>query len=174
MAASLDRDALALALMRRLPRLLRSLERSRETDGARAPAPLAAAVVVACALAVAAVEYTDAFRAVNNRAAHNAGQSERDRSLEIARTLGIAPQFVAAALRLPDDATYAVATGPRAPAGSPLIPSALAGYLENLLLPRIRSRDDAEWLLCYGCELPPDGLGITWRDDGMVVARFQR
>jgi hypothetical protein len=160
--------------MRRLSRLLQSLERLRETDVARAPAQFAATVVAACGLGVAAAEYTGAFRALNNRAAHNAGQSERDRSLEIARTLGIAPQFVEAALRLPDDATYAVATGPRAPAGSPLVDSALAGYLENLLLPRIRSRDDAEWLLCYGCELPPDGLGITWRDDGMIVARFLR
>jgi hypothetical protein len=160
--------------MRRLSRLLRSLEEWQGADEGRAPALLAAAAVVASALGVAAAEYTGAFRALNNRAAHNAGQSERDRSLEIARTLGIAPQFVEAALRLPDDATYAVATGPRAPAGSPLVPSALAGYLENLLLPRIQSRDDAEWLLCYGCELPPDGLGITWRDDGMIVARFLR
>ena len=160
--------------MRRPARLLQSLERLRETDDSRVPSLVAVAVAVACALGVVAAEYTDAFRALNNRAAHNAGQSERDRSLEIAHTLGIAPQFVEAALRLPDDATYAVATGPRAPAGSPLVPSALGGYLENLLLPRILVRDDPEWVLCYGCELPPGRLGIKWRDNGMIVARFLR
>ena len=160
--------------MRRLSRLLRPLADWWGADERRAPALLAAAVVVASALGVSAAEYTDAFRALNNRAAHNAGQSERDRSLEIARTLGIAPRFVEAALRLPDDATYAVLTGPRAPAGSPLVFSALAGYLENLLLPRTRARDDADWLLCYGCDPPPDRLGITWREDGMIVARFLR
>jgi hypothetical protein len=159
--------------MRWLARVFRSLDRWQGADG-RASAFLAAAVVVAAALGVGAAEYTDAVRALNNRAAHNAGQNERERSLEIARTLGIAPEFVEAALRLPRDATYAVATGPRAPARTPLAYSALPGYLENLLLPRTRPRDDAEWLLCYGCELPQGQLAVTWRDDGMIVARFRR
>jgi hypothetical protein len=160
--------------MHRLARLLPSLERREGVDEGRAPALLAATVVVASALGVGASEYTDAFRALNNRAAHNAGLSERDRNLEIAGTLGIAPPFVEAALRLPSDATYAVATGPRAPARTPLALSALPGYLENLLLPRTRARAQADWLLCYGCELPPGRLGVTWRDDGMIVARILR
>ena len=133
-----------------------------------------ATLVAAVALALALTEYIDAFRALNNRAAHNASQSERDRSLEIARTLGIDIRFVDEALRLPADATYVVATGPAAPAKTPLAYSALAGYLENLLLPRTISRDDAEWLLCYGCELPSGGFDVAWRSGGMVVARLRR
>jgi hypothetical protein len=140
-------------------------------DARRAGAVLATAIVAAVAVAVAAAEYVDAFRALNNRAAHNAAQDEDDRNLEIARTLGIDSRFVAATLRLPADATFVVATGPAAPAKTPLAYSALGGYLENLLMPRTVSRDHAEWLLCYGCELPPDGVDVVWRSDGMVVAR---
>ena len=141
---------------------------------ADAPLALGAAVVVALATSVAAWEYTGSFRALNNRAAHNASQTERDRRLEIVRTLGIDERFVDAALQLPSDTTYVVATGPAAPAATPLAYSALPGYLENLLLPRTVSRDDAEWLLCYGCELPPAGLDVVWRANGMVVGRLRR
>jgi hypothetical protein len=156
-----------------MPRLVRLRALPAAGDG-RLPALLASTVAVAAAFAVAAAEYTDAFRALNNRAAHNAALSEDGRNLEIADTLGISPAFVRAALALPPDATYAVETGPGAATRTPLALSALPGYLENLLLPRRRVPEGAEWLLCYGCELPPRELTVTWREDGLVVARLPR
>ncbi len=169
MAASLDSEALAFAAMRRLARPF-ALPAADERD---LPPLLAATVAVAVAFAVAVAEYSDAFRALNNRAAHNAALSEEGRNLEIAGTLGISPAFVRASLELPPHATYTVATGPTATA-KPLALSALPGYLENLLLPRRRVPDGPEWLLCYGCELPPRELTVTWREDGLVVARLAR
>ena len=151
-------------------RLLARLPALPAADG-RAPALVVASVAVAAALAVAVAEYPEALRALNNRAAHNSAIGADGRNLEIASVVAINTAFVRAALELPRDATYVVATGPDVRAQTPLAAQALTGYLENLLLPRRRVPAGAEWLLCYDCELPAKAE-VRWREDGLAVARL--
>ena len=120
------------------------------------------------ALVVAALHFPGAVRSLNNRAAHNASVS--DRRLELADALGISKPFVLAALRLlPARTTYVVESGNRADA-SPLALQALDGYLGNLLLPRLQVQGEAQWLLCYGCDVATNKRTV-WRRGSLVIAR---
>ena len=139
-------------------------------DLARWPS-IAVALLLLCATAVALFEYPGAFRSLNNRAAHNARQSETDRQLEITEPLHISKAFVLASLRIvPRDSTYAVVTGVEAPGATPLTLSALPGYLENLLLPRVRAARP-QWVLCYGCRASERPSSIAWRRGSLVIGR---
>jgi hypothetical protein len=144
----------------------------------RRPVGLGAAVatiVCAVALGVALGHLPGAVRGLDNRAAHNAKQRPVDRDLEIARFIGISTGFVQAAQRLlPHDATYVVDTGPAARPPSPLVLSALPGYLQNLLLPRIAAEAEPQWLLCYGCDRARWKIKrIAWRDGSLEIARLR-
>jgi hypothetical protein len=134
---------------------------------------LAAAAVVLAALVVAFAHLPGAVRELDNRAAHNARQTPVDRDLEVTRTIGISTDFVLAAERiLPPDATYVVDTGPAAHARSPLVLSALPGYLQNLLLPRL-AFGKPQWLLCYGCDLSTRPVrNVVWRQGPLAIARL--
>lgn len=132
---------------------------------------IAVALVVLCAVVVALARYPGAIRSLNNRAAHNAQQTETDRQLEIADPLHISKPFLLAAIRiLPRDSTYAVVTGPDAPGATPLTLSALAGYLENLLLPRVRA-ERPQWVLCYGCQATDRPRSVAWQRGSLVIGR---
>ena len=128
------------------------------------------ALVVGVALVTALVRYPTAFRELNNRAAHNAAQAEAERSLEILDRLGVSRSFVQASLRLPVDATYAVETG-AAGGTPPLAQSALPGYLQNLLLPRRLLPEQADWVLCYGCDATKLRGHVVWREGNGVIVR---
>ena len=131
---------------------------------------------VAVALVVALYRLPAAFRGLNNRAAHNAQQTARERELEVARQAGISTAFVLAAQQLlPSRATYLLETGPRLRPPSPDTFSALPGYLQNLLLPRLSGQPNPEWLLCYGCD--PSGHRISlvaWKRGPLLIARLMR
>ena len=132
---------------------------------------IAVALVVLCAVVVALVRYPDAIRSLNDRAGDNAEQTETDRQLEIAERLDLSKPFVLAALRiLPHEATYALATGPDAPGATALTRSALPGYLENLLLPRVRA-EPAQWILCYGCAAAERPASVAWRRGNLIIGR---
>ena len=132
------------------------------------------ALVVALALGTALVRYPSGFRELNNRAAHNAGLTESERRFEVLDRLGVPRSFVEASLRLPEDATFIVETGPRG-GTRPLARSALRDYLQNLLLPRrFVELGRAEWVLCYGCNVTEfEGL-VVWRKGNAAVVRSAR
>jgi hypothetical protein len=131
------------------------------------------ALVVALALGTALARYPSAFRELNNRAAHNAGLSESERRFEVLDRLGVPRAFVEASLRLPENATFIVETGPRG-GTKPLARSALPAYLQNLLLPRRLDRERAAWVLCYGCDVAQLGGEVVWRDGNAAVVRRAR
>jgi hypothetical protein len=133
---------------------------------------LLAAAVSLVALAVWLTHLPDAVRSLDNRAAHNAQQTPLDRELEVARFIGVSTDFVLAAKRIvPPRATFVVVTGPAAHARSPLVLSAVPGYLQNLLLPRLElPTGAAPWVLCYGCDLSSRGSArVAWRSGALAI-----
>src|SRR2546425_3871937 len=144
----------------------------------------AAALVVAIAFVALVVRFPAALRGFDHRAARNAAQSPVDRLIAAADPLDIDNQFLGHALGLlPEHARYAVARPANVAEASrqgivPTTFNALPGYVQFLLLPR-RQVDPAEadWLLCYGCDLGPfrRRLDLGWRDgNGLAVGKLRR
>ena len=78
--------------------------------------------------------------------------------------------------RIPRNGTYRVETGERLRTDNDLTAPFIANFATYFLLPRLPD-DDAEWLLCYGCDLSRYGgrARILWQnDDGISVVRLAR
>jgi hypothetical protein len=130
--------------------------------------------VIGVVLAIAAWKFVDAMRVFDARADANGATPRIERVLAGAHAVDIDRQFLRAAKRLlPPNARYVVETGPNAGQGS-LTLSTLPSYSLWWLLPRRQvssTEGTAEYLLCYGCELPA-GLQTLWTNGhGLVIAR---
>jgi len=137
-----------------------------------------AVLVAAAALVTGLVEFPSAFHELQSRAAANAALAPELRPLEGARGVDISSPFMLAASALiPRNETFVVATGPNIQVSTPITLTALAPFMQTWLLPR-RAADpkDAQWLLCYGCDLGQWGrrLDVKYNDGtGAVIARIQ-
>ena len=132
------------------------------------------ALVGAVLVAVGVWKFVDAMQTFDTRAEANAATPKIERILAGAHAVDLDREFLRAAKRLlPEDATYVVETGPNAGQGA-LALSTLPSYSLWWLLPRRQVRateGTAEYLLCYGCELPA-GLQPLWTNGhGLVIAR---
>jgi hypothetical protein len=128
--------------------------------------------------AVAAVwRFPQAVASLERRADENASLSYADR--EFAGGNGIVIDQKAlyqARARIPETEAYRVEVGPRLRTSTPLTEPYIVPYAFYFLLPRLQS-NDANWLLCYGCDLSRYGetARILWRHDaGISIARLDR
>lgn len=146
----------------------------------REPRGVAAVTLVALTLLLVVVQAVPGFDRVHDAAARNEGFTPEERRLVSAYGVDISRTFLLEALRLlPPDATYAVATGPNVQVSTPITLTALAPYAQSLLLPRRQLAfftKDAEYLLCYGCDLGEQQatgpVELLWNGEaGLVIAR---
>ena len=144
-------------------------------------AGIAATAVVAVAAAVLVIRFPTALAAFDRRASVNASRSALERTIAGADGLDIDNTFLAEALHLlPPGSPYAVARSASAADAQRLgivatTFNALPGYLQFLLLPRRQVEpSDAQWLLCYGCDLSRyHDLKIAWRGNpDLAIARL--
>jgi hypothetical protein len=120
--------------------------------------------VVVATVAVA-VRYPAAISELSDTARRNAEQSYTDR--EIAGGNAALPSqrsMYEARARIPSDAAYAVAVGGRLEDWPPLAPDHTFTYAHYFLAPRLESAD-ADWVLCFNCELDRYPGRVVWRDD---------
>jgi hypothetical protein len=141
---------------------------------------VAAYALVGATLLLVALEVAPAWNRVHDAAARNEAFTPDQRRIVSAYGLDISREFVLAAMRLlPEDATYAVVTGDNVQVSTPLSLSALPPYARFLLLPRRQLpffTQDAQYLLCYGCDLDEQqkegALDVLWDDEpGTLIAR---
>jgi hypothetical protein len=125
-------------------------------------------------LVAVAVRYPEAFRAANDAARANASLDYLDRQLGGGNSV-LPDQAIALEARglIPERGSFAVAVGPRRPGWSELaVPAVIDPFMRYFLLPR-RPRDDAPWVLCFGCDRSAyPGARTVWEDDeGLSILR---
>jgi hypothetical protein len=120
---------------------------------------------VVVAAAAAAARYPAALSEANHTARRDAGQSYTDR--EIAGGNAVLPSqrsMYEARARIPSDATYEVAIGEHREDWPPLAPDHTPTYVRYVLAPR-HEAPDADWVVCFNCELGRYPGEVVWRDD---------
>lgn len=116
------------------------------------------------------------------RASANAAKTPVDRLLVVADSLDVDNQFVRESLaRLPEDARYAVllAQSPEIALTnygmSAITYGHLPGFMLYLLLPRRQvAPEEAEYVLCVGCDTDPWNPKTTWlwrNDQGVGIGQ---
>lgn len=145
----------------------------------RRPHLLATSLVTLAALAGVAYGFFTAFSDFSTRADGNRRQTPIERQLRGASATDISREFVLAAIDfLPKNARYAVETGDAAGVSSPVTLLAVGGYSQFQLLPRRKVRvEEAQWLLCYGCDEARHADRFTphWRGEpGLAILRERR
>jgi hypothetical protein len=137
---------------------------------------LAVAYAVVGALLVAAWQLTDSLSFVDGRVDDARAVQPEHRPIAPALYLDISREFVLQARDLLDeDVTYAVVTGPNVQVSNDLVLAAVGGFMPYALLPRRQvRREDAEWLLCYGCDRTLTQAGsVGWESGGMAIVRMR-
>jgi hypothetical protein len=126
---------------------------------------LAVLLCVVVAAVAAALRYPAALSDLNDIARRNAKLSYTDR--EIAGGNAALPNqrsMYEARARIPSGAPYAVAVGGRLDTWPPLAPDHIFTFAHYFLAPRLESAD-ADWVLCFNCELERNPGRVVWRDD---------
>jgi hypothetical protein len=137
---------------------------------------LSVVYLVVGTLLIAAWQLVDSLSFLQGRLEDARAVQPEHRSIAPALYLDMSRDFVLRARDLLDeDATYAVVTGPNVGVSSELVLPAVGGFMPYALLPRRQvPREDAEWLLCYGCE--PSilrGASVGWAADGLAIVRVR-
>jgi len=131
-----------------------------------------------CALAVAigAAELGTALGSFDSNADQNAARGYLNHLYaDPHNILGRPKVFVDALAWMPEDATYAVITGPRMDVRGSLARPLASAYLRFLLLPRRRTEPaSARWLFCYGCDVASLGGRFQVLSDGGQGILFGR
>jgi hypothetical protein len=100
------------------------------------------------------------------------------RSIVPALHLDISRDFVLEARdRVEYGSTYAVLTGSKVAVSNDLVLGAVGGFMPFVLLPRRQvAPDEADWLLCYGCDRStlPQESRVVWEVEGGGLAIAQR
>jgi hypothetical protein len=143
------------------------------------PARVAVTLVTLAALAGIAYGFWPAFAGFTAQADGNQRQTLVERQLRGAVATDISREFVRATIDLlPADARYAVETGDAAGTSTPVTLLAVGGYSQFQLLPRRKVRvEEAQWLLCYGCDEARHAGRFTphWRGaPGLAILRERR
>lgn len=142
------------------------------TASPRGIARVGAAVCVAVTVAFALVYLVRAVDRLGGTASRNAALSFADR--DVAGGNSVLPdQLLAYEARalIPERARYRIVAGPRLQGAKPLTYFA-PGWLTYFLMPRVPV-DDADWVVCLGCELPGAAYETLWHDDlgGSILRR---
>jgi hypothetical protein len=109
-------------------------------------------LVVVATIAVV-VQLPTVVRELEEDATRNSALSFSDR--EIAGGNGVVVDqaaVYAARARIPENETYHVAVGADYRGGTALTAPYVESYYQYFLMPR-RPRDDASWVICYGCDV---------------------
>jgi hypothetical protein len=133
----------------------------------------ACALAVAAAIGSAAWRLPGVFRASDTAVAQVHGLTRAERTLLPARSFDLATDvYVAAAIDMPPDATYAFVTGPASNPSSPLVLEKAPFFAGYWLLPRrlVTDPHQADWIVSYGADLA--GLGLHYRRIVHVLPGF--
>lgn len=131
-----------------------------------------------CVVFVAVLlRYPAVLREVGNDASRNSALSYADREFAGGNGL-VADQTAAYQARglIPKNATYHVAVSSDFEGGSDLTVPYVESYYTYFLMPR-RPADDAEWVVCYGCDLRQEkrGVEVLWEgSEGISIIRVRR
>lgn len=146
----------------------------------RASERIAALGAVATLLVVAAFVIADlgsAYRTTADQISQNHGIPSRDRRIQGAFGLQISRDFLVEARGFVDRAeTYALVSGSNLAGEQQPVITALPAFTSYALLPsRSVAPADADWLLCYGCDLTsfPRAI-VVWQQGGLAIARLSR
>jgi hypothetical protein len=131
--------------------------------------------LVGVAVVAVVVRYPAVFRELDREAAKNSSLSYSDREIAGGNGL-VADQIAAYAARglIPENETYRIVVGADFAGGSDLTVPYVDSYYRYFLMPR-RSAEDAQWIICYECDLARyDGRAeIVWEgSEGIAIARM--
>ena len=132
--------------------------------------------LVAVTLVAAAIGYGRDVRNLGETASHNSALSYADR--EIAGGNSVLPDQSAAyeaRARIRHDETYHVAFGPDYVGGSSLTRPYAESFYLGFLMPR-RPANDADWVICHGCDLAEygDRATVVWRGpEGVSIVKVE-
>lgn len=126
---------------------------------------------------VVVVRLPTVLRDLEEEAASNSALSFTDREIAGGNAL-VADQAVAYAARslIPEDASYHVAVDGNYRGGTDLTVPYVETYYHYFLMPR-RPADDAEWVVCYACDLAEEGdrATVVWRGpEDTSIVRIRR
>lgn len=133
--------------------------------------------LVGVATLAVVVRYPAVIREAGRDASRNSSLSYADR--EVAGGNGVVADQAAlyeARGRIPENETYHVAVGADYEGGSELTVPYVDSFYRYFLMPR-RPAEDAQWLICYGCDLERYGARsqVVWEsDEGISIARLRR
>lgn len=122
-----------------------------------------ARVLLVVAVAYGAWRAPETIRAIHDEGTTRAALTETDRAESAARSVDIDMALLREAERvIPEDATFATATGELVDVSHPVTLTAFSDYAAYWLLPRRRVRDprEAEWIVSYGADV--DALGLRY------------
>lgn len=126
---------------------------------------VAVVFLVGVTLGAVVLEYPSVLRGAGNDASRNSSLSYADR--EIAGGNGLVADQLAvyeARGRIPEDEAYRVVVDPDYPHGSAETAQYVDSFYRYFLLPR-RPAEDAQWIVCYACDLASYGVGadVVWK-----------
>jgi len=112
-------------------------------------------LVISClvaALSVGAVHYVHALSQLGDTASSNSSLSFEDREIAGGNSIVVDQRaaYEARAL-IPATDAYRVAVGPNLREKTELTEAYVASWFTYFLMPR-RPADDAQWVICYGCD----------------------
>jgi hypothetical protein len=125
---------------------------------------------VAVALVFGLVYFVGAVNRLGDDASRNAALNFDDREFAGGNSLVVDKRALYEARALiPKDGTYRVVAGPGVEGASELTEPYIDQFARSFLMPR-RPADDANWVLCYGCELAALGSGadVVWENGGGI------
>jgi hypothetical protein len=138
---------------------------------------VAVVFLVGVASVAALYRYVGVLRDSGRDASRNSALSYADR--EVAGGNGLVADQAAvyeARARIPEDETYRVVVSPDYQGGSDLTVPYVDSYYRYFLVPR-RPAEDAQWLICYGCDLESYGgrAAVVWESsEDISIARLGR
>ena len=122
---------------------------------------------VALSLAVVGARYGKSLSQLGDTASSNSSLSFDDREIAGGNSV-VVDQLAAYEARalIPVTDPYRVVVGPGLHGATKLTEGNIGGWLRYFLMPR-RPRDDARWVICYGCDSSTLGnrYEVRWRDD---------
>ena len=146
-------------------------------DWPSGPIRVGVVFLVAVTIASAVFEYPGALRSQSDAASRNSELSFSDREIAGGNGLVVDQQAVyQARARIGPDETFHVVVGEGYRGGTELTAPFVADYYRYFLMPR-RPAEDAQWIICYGCDLGQYGAAahVVWRNgDGISLARIGR
>ena len=140
-------------------------------DWPRGLARFGVALCVAVAMTLGLVYGVLAVDRLGDEAAVNAAENYDDREIGGGNSIVVDNRVLyEARARIPEDGTFRVATGPGVVGATDLTEQYVDQFARSFLMPR-RPAADAEWIICYGCEVADlgDGAEVVWDNGGGIA-----